>query len=309
MSLAKYKRLYLESLDGAPGSTHWSWRNVLPQPINGATMAEVSLVSLPYLYYPIPPYMQYLYFEYTPISAPVPGTRTYRCTIPTNVNYTLATFVSALNTSLSSALVIASTAVPSDVGAVDNLSSMITFSLNAAGAANGNKISFQVNIAGDTMRFVPYGYDRTSIYYHNLSFRIGYGLPSDSGTAYTNTAGYVAANGTSAWAFPNLLRSQFFLITSDISQGDTFATTNNMYNIIAKVQVPSDTQIGEVVQFAAQLPDPMTIKNLPPSFQSISFQLLDDEGELCNDLPRAGAGSNALQILFRFDPYPADELP
>jgi hypothetical protein len=306
MSLTKFKRIYVESLDGIQGSTHYQWTNVLPQPVNNATMAEVSLVSIPFLFYSIPAYMQNLFFEYTPAGAPVPGTRTYQCTIPTNVNYSLATFTAALNASLANALVIASTAVPSDVGAVDNLSTKITFALNSPTAANGNKITFTVNPSGDTIRFVPYGFDRSSIYYHNLSFRIGYGLPTDSGVPYSNTAGYVAANGASAWSFPNILRTQFIMVASDFSSGDTFATSQDRYNIIAKVPIPSNTAIGEVVQFQAQLPDPYTIRQLPRSFQSMSFQLIDDEGEVCTDLPRAGSGSVAIQLLFRFDKYPEE---
>jgi len=310
MSLAKYKRIYVESLDGAPGSTHYAWQNILPQPVNGATMAEVSLISIPFLFYPLPPYMKNLWFEYTPLSAPVPGTRTYQTTIPTNVNYTLATFTAAIQASLSQALVIASTAFPSDVGAVDDLSSMITFSLNAQNASNGNKISFTVNTAGDTMRFVPYGYGPTdNPFWHNLSFRMGYGLHVDSGSPYNSTADFVALNGDNAWGFPNILRTQFFMIACDFSAGDTFATTNNRYNILTKVNVPSNTCQGEVVQFQNFLPNPYTIKNLPPSFQSMNFSIFDDEGELVTDLPRDGSGSVSIQILFRFDEYPEEVVP
>jgi hypothetical protein len=281
--------------------------NQFPQPINGASMAEVSSVSIPYLYYPIPPYMSNLYFEYTPSFDGF--TRTYQCTIPTNVNYSLASFVAALNASLVQSLVIASNSVPSDVGAIDDLSQKIIFSLNASSAPNGNKISFEVTFPGDTMRFVPYGYDRNGPYFHNLSFRVGYGLAQDAGTPYTNTAGFVAANGLNAWSFPSLLRTPFFMIQADFSSADSFCTTQNRYNILAKVIVPPGTQQGELVQYKAFLPNPFTIRNLPVSFQSMSFVLIDAEGEVMTDGPRAGDGSISLEILIRYDEAPKDVDP
>jgi hypothetical protein len=293
--ITKYKRIYLESLDGIPGSTHFQWTNVFPQPINEAKQAEVSLCSIPMLSYPIPPYMSNLYFYYSP---PVGPTREFRATIPTNINYNLTTFTAALNTALEAAICIASPD-PAYIGIVENFSGFFTFTLNPPNGANGNKISFNSSYP---LRFVPYGYDRFSEEYHNLSFRIGYGLPSDSGQMYSNTGQFIALNGgISSWAFPNLLRTSFIMIKSDLAAGDTYTTTQQRYNILVKVLVANNTNLGDNIQYQAYLPSPYTIKNLPRSFQSMAFTLIDDEGEIMSDLPAFGSGSCSLEILFRYE--------
>jgi hypothetical protein len=309
MSLAvvRFNRIYIDSIDAVTteNASHSNFTVQLPQPLQGNTSAEVENAVISYVSNSpsIPYYMANLYFQYT---ATADGfTRRYVATIPTNCFYTLTTLVAAVNTSLATATVIASNAVPSDVGAVDDLSPYIVFALNASTptTANPNKITFTVDAAyASAFSFVPYGEDRTatsptgSFIYHNLSYRLGYGMPYDIGS-YLNTTQYVAAGGS--WAYPSIQRTKYLLLTSDFSR-QAYSTLGGSkvgrYDVLAKVYVGS-ANIGDTIVFSSQAVSRYIYTIIPAgSISTLALQVLDDEGELW-DCPAFGPGTTSVSLL------------
>ena len=307
LPVVRFNRIYIDSIDQltSPSSVHSNFQIQLPQPLQGNTSAEVENCVVGYV--PdspsIPYYMANLYFDCTPTFDGY--LRRYSTTIPTNCFYTLSSLVAAVNASLTQCTVIASQT--NDIGAVDDLSAYISFTLNPStpGSANPNKISFTVDSSYfSVFYFVPYGEDRTAVagptftpfIWHNLSFRLGYGMPFMVGS-YFNTAQYVAAGGS--WAYPSIQRTKYLLVASDFSR-QAYSTLGGSkigrYDILAKVYVGS-AQVGDTLMLASQAVSRYIYTIIPAgSISTIAIQLLDDEG-MAWDCPAYGPGTTSISLL------------
>jgi hypothetical protein len=274
------RRIYIDS-DNRVSGTHNDFEIELPQSVVGCTAGEPISVTVPLACYPIPSYEQYLYWTTQTTPSII-----YRTKLDVARNYTaMADLVTALNYAVVNSTVRMDTLVP-----VALASSALIFTFNA----DTKKLEFTAN---DFMRFI--GYMEAPIYYHNLSYRLGFTVPTNAGW-YAASAGYKALL-PDQYAFPSILRTACIYLACSLCQGDSMTTADSgNRDLLVKIPVTTaDSGLGSIIQYQNNMKD-RTITSMPHTFKRIRVRLFDEE-QMPLELANNGKGTVQVEIRCFYD--------
>jgi hypothetical protein len=291
--MSQPSRLYISSDDRVPDATSSPslFSVQLARPIINPQTAELGPISVPLLCdSPSVPFYEskfWLNFKTTATGAII----NTLCQIDTSIEYTLASLVVAINKAVSNAIDLATgkSAFPSN-------KSPITFSLLSATQSSSNKIRFDVT-AGTTVQIVGFGgyNNKSSPYYNTLMYRLGFACGTNSPFCQ-NLEDYRAAG--LPWGYPSVLRTSCIYIESSLTQGDNM-TSSNKYDILAKVNVGSQSWGQVIANQGNTAVYYYTIRNLPQQIDKITFRLLD-ENFVQLDASDSCMASN-IELMIRYD--------
>jgi hypothetical protein len=274
------RRIYIDS-DNRVSGTHNDFEIELPQSVVGCTAGEPISVTVPLACYPIPSYEQYLYWTTQTTPAVI-----YRTELDVARNYTsMADLVTTLNYAVVNSTVRMDTLAPVALG-----TSALIFTFNA----DTKKLEFTAN---DFMRFM--GYMEAPIYYHNLSYRLGFTVPTNSGW-YAASAGYKAML-PDQYAFPSILRTSCIYLACSLCQGDSMTTADSgNRDLLVKIPVTTaDSGLGSIIQYQNNMKD-RTITSMPHTFKRIRVRLFDEE-QMPLELANNGKGTVQVELRCFYD--------
>lgn len=224
-----------------------------------------------------------------------------RTTVTSSVNYNLTTLATALN-----AAIVSNTAtrrIDTNAG-VQLTSSDLQFTAQTTN--NVGKLSFSSSFG---VRF-PGTLDTNPVnhvagYFNNtLAQRLGICV-----TTMQTGAGQWLFSSTDlpvygvTWAFANVaLRVENFQLTASFAGGDIATDApNGGSQVVARIPVGPDVLFGSVVSYTNPfLPFGEDTGSLPPTFQTVRFQLLDEDGNPLLDAPATGTGTTLVSVALGY---------
>jgi hypothetical protein len=273
------RKIYLDS-DNRVSGTHDDFEVELPASVIGCRGMEPISVTVPLTTYPVPIYEQYLYYRSTfPSLAGV----NLRATVDVNRNFTtVQELIDAVNYG------VANTTIRMDTGA--SITGGVAFTWNNT----KRKVEFS---AAGAIQFVGYlDYGKTSPFYHNIAFRLGFANQYTGSSSYSTSDAFAAAFPTE-YVFPSILRTTCIYVSCSLCQSDSITSSDNgNRDLLVKVPITSgDASLGSIIQYVNQMKD-RTIESMPVTFKRIRIRLLDEEQ---NALGLAATGKGSVQVELR----------
>jgi hypothetical protein len=273
------RRIYIDS-DNRVSGTHNDFEVELPAAVVGATSGEPISATIPLACYPVPSYERYLWWTSWD---PMVGGATLRTTVNVDQNFTtIQQLLDAVN------FAVINNTIRTDNGTT--IAGGLAFTYNNT----TKKVEFS-SVGNITL----YGYMASPEYYHNLTYRLGFTNPYNTGV-YSTSAGYVSAN-PGEYAFPSILRTSCIYIACSLCQGDAMTTseTGNR-DLLVKVPVATaDSALGSIIQYQNNMKD-RTISSMPHTFKRIRVRLLDEE-QMPLELSSNGKGTIQVELRMFYD--------